>query len=206
MIRTRAALFRRSAPPFGKVLLPVTCAALLLALIIHISTPSPAPEAPPELSREALAFGPEGLRPHESDVPFSGYMLSHYPDGTLRSRSQVVDGLLHGISEGWYPDGTLETRERFRHGISHGTRLRWYPDGQLASRAEIRSGQMHGVFQRWHECGAVAQIIHMHEGLPHGLSKAYFPSGFLQARVEMEHGTVVNHEYWDDRRMREPDL
>jgi antitoxin component YwqK of YwqJK toxin-antitoxin module len=152
----------------------------------------------PEVAQEALEATEDGLREKGSETLFNGFMVTHYPEGGLRSRSQVVDGRLHGVSEGWYPDGQIETREVFVHGVSHGVRVRWHANGEQAVRAEIREGKFHGLYQRWHENGQLAQVIEMVEGEPHGLSEAYFPSGALQARVEMEHGKPIHRQFWNE--------
>ena len=169
-----------------------------ILLAIELLRPDSATATIAELTREALERDGEVLRIRDDGTIFSGYLVSHYPDGTLRSRSRVVDGRLHGLSEGWYADGTPEIREEFRAGLSHGVRLRWHPNGEMASRAEIEDGQLHGVFRRWREDGTLWQVIHMRHSQPHGISKAYFPSGYLEARTEIERGNVVRQEFWDD--------
>lgn len=176
--------------------------AVGVCIFLFLSGPDE-PRTGPERARAELEHVDGRLAAAESGEAFTGTMVSRYPDGTLRSRSEVVEGRLHGVSEGWYPDGTLETREHFREGVSHGVRERWYPNGQLASRAEIRGGKLHGVFRRWHENGHPSQVIHMREGTAHGLSLGYFPSGYLQARVELDNGDVVRQEYWQDGQMKE---
>jgi antitoxin component YwqK of YwqJK toxin-antitoxin module len=165
---------------------------------------SPAGPTLPESTHAELQRIDGRLAATDSNEAFTGTLVSHYPDGTLRARSAVEDGRLHGVSEGWYPDGSLETREHFREGVSNGLRERWHPNGQLASRAEIHDGRLHGVFRRWHENGQISQVVHMHDGVAHGLSLGYFPSGYLQAQVELDGGDVVRHEYWKDGYRKEP--
>ena len=194
---TRSARFRRLLA--GSAVL-----ATVGALYFFVFSGPDAADAPgPERARAELEQVDGRLAAAESGEAFSGTMVSHYPDGTLRSRSEVVEGRLHGVSEGWYPNGMIETREHFRDGVSHGVRKRWHPNGQLASRAEIREGKLHGTFRRWHEHGQPSQVIHMREGVAHGLSLGYFPSGYLQARVELDNGDVVRQEYWEDGHMKE---
>ncbi|MCC5808382.1 MAG: toxin-antitoxin system YwqK family antitoxin [Opitutales bacterium] len=183
--------------------LPVLAAAAVALYFLFISGPQATETPRTERARAELAQVDGRIAAAESGEAFSGTMVSNYPDGTVRSRSEVVEGRLHGVSEGWHPDGTLETREHFREGVSHGVRERWHPNGQIASRAEIRDGRLHGVFRRWHENGNPAQIIHMQDGVAHGLSLGYFPSGYLQARVELDNGDVVRQEYWEDGSMKE---
>ena len=193
---TRSARFRRLFA--GSAVL-----AAVGALYFFVIRGPDATEAPgPERVRAELKQVDGRLAAAESGEAFTGTMVSHYPDGTLRSRSEVVEGRLNGVSEGWYADGTLETREHFHDGVSHGVRERWHPNGQLASRAEIREGQLHGTFRRWHGNGELAQVIEMRAGVPHGLSLGYFPSGHLQARVMLNEGDVVQQEFWEDGQMK----
>lgn len=137
-----------------------------------------------------------------SDEPFTGFMVDHYPDGLLKSRSALVEGRVHGISEGWHPNGVLEVREHFVDGVSHGERSRWFQSGARQSTVEIVEGKLHGLFQRWHESGALAERVEMRDGKPDGASTAYFPSGYLRAYVEMEEGRIVQQQFWEDGETR----
>ncbi|MFO7725239.1 MAG: toxin-antitoxin system YwqK family antitoxin [Oceanipulchritudo sp.] len=158
----------------------------------------------PEVERTALERVGERLHLKGTQEPFTGILVTYYEDGELKARTEVRDGLLHGLSEGWYPDGTPEIREPFRKGRSHGTRVRWHPNGTMASRARIVDGELHGLFERWHDNGSLHQEIHMVEGQAHGPSRAFYPSGYLQAVVEMEKGSVLNREFWEDGEKRWP--
>jgi antitoxin component YwqK of YwqJK toxin-antitoxin module len=137
--------------------------------------------------------------------PFSGWMTEAHPDGSLRSRSQVVNGQLHGLSEGWSPEGRLQVQEPFERGLAHGIRTKWYPSGGTQSVAHIVQGQLQGPFQRWHENGVLAEDVMMQEGQPHGLSLAYYPSGHLKAQVRLDQGKVVEQRFWNDGERRAPD-
>ncbi|HKJ91484.1 MAG TPA: hypothetical protein VJ960_10155, partial [Oceanipulchritudo sp.] len=154
---------------------------LLLAVlgvgVFLLSLPSDEPL--PEVERAALERIGDRLHLRDSGVPFTGMLVSFYEDGMLKARTEVRDGLLHGLSQGWYPDGKLEVREPFRRGVSHGTRVRWHPNGEMASRARIVEGELHGLFERWYEDGSLFQEIQMVEGRAHGPSRAFFPSGYL---------------------------
>jgi antitoxin component YwqK of YwqJK toxin-antitoxin module len=140
----------------------------------------------------------------QDDAPFTGRILERYPDGALKSRSCVSNGLLEGLSEGWGPEGRIQITEHFHQGVSHGTRTKWRPDGTRLSEAQISSGKLHGRFQRWHESGAVAEIMEFREGTPDGVSKAYYPSGCMKAWVLMRDGKPVEEKFWKDGERRDP--
>jgi antitoxin component YwqK of YwqJK toxin-antitoxin module len=188
---------KRSKRLWAGVLGACCVLALLAGVALWNVDDGPAP-ALPEVLLDDLERGEEGLLDSSGGGLYSGMMITRYPDGQLRTRSAVRDGILHGLSEGWHPDGTPEVRETFVNGVSHGLRQRWYANGQLASQTEIRDGVVDGEFLRWHENGRLAQRIPMQAGQPHGTSEAWFPSGALQARVTLNNGTVIDQQYWKD--------
>src|SRR5262245_19631939 len=123
--------------------------------------------------------------------PFTGLMSEQAAEGSLRSRSSVSNGLLHGLSEGWHTNGQLQIAEHFQAGVAHGLRTKSYPNGVKLSEGEIVDGKFHGTFRRWDETGSLAEQVEFAEGQPHGLSLAYYPSGFLKTRVTMNQGNVL---------------
>lgn len=174
---------------------------LLLALVavaaFYVLVPHPVVPIR-EAEHQELVTSEDGMRLMGEEALFTGAMVGFYPDGQPRSRSEVVDGRLHGLSQGWYADGTMETEEYFENGVSHGQRTRWHANGQMASRADIRNGKVEGVFHRWHDNGQLAQSITMEAGVAHGLSEAFYPTGYLQARVVLEQGEVRSQEFFKD--------
>jgi antitoxin component YwqK of YwqJK toxin-antitoxin module len=121
-----------------------------------------------------------------------------YQTGSLKSRSEVIDGVVHGLSEGWYESGPLQVSEYFVHGRSHGLRTKWYASGNKESEAEIVDGEIHGTFKRWNEGGALMDIARFSNGIPHGRSLVFYPSGCLKAEVLMTHGEVSRRSLWKD--------
>lgn len=153
----------------------------------------------PEVERSALVLKDGQLR--LGDRSFTGLMLEHYPNGLLKSRSVISNGVLHGLSEGWFTNQTLQVSEHFVNGISHGERLRWDAEGRKVAAAQIVHGKIEGVFRRWHENGVVAEEVTMTNGEPEGLSRAWYSSGFLKAEVRLVHGQVKDqHRYKDGER------
>jgi antitoxin component YwqK of YwqJK toxin-antitoxin module len=150
--------------------------------------------------REELALRDGRL--YRGNVPFTGNLVEHYPDGKLKSRSQSVAGRFEGVSEGWYPNGNVQVREHFKAGISHGARTKWYENGQIMSETTIRDGKHDGTFKRWHENGQLAEAVEMSAGEAHGVSLAYYPSGFLKARAVLEKGKIFEQTSWKDGEKR----
>src|SRR6266511_3157124 len=85
--------------------------------------PSPAtrvesPVTPAAVARTNLALVAGRLCLSGQTNAFTGLMVEHGADGSLRSRSSVVNGLLHGLSQGWYTNGQLQVTEQFKEGVS----------------------------------------------------------------------------------------
>ena len=135
---------------------------------------------------------------------FTGLMVEHSVYGSLRSSSAVLNGLLHGLSQGCYTNGQLQVTEHFKKGVSDGLRTKWYASGSKQSEASIVSGQLEGPYRRWHENGVLAEQVEFHQGQAHGLSLSYFPSGSLKARVTLDQGKVIEQKFWKDGEAKDP--
>jgi len=152
----------------------------------------------PEVSRTNLVLTAGRLCLVGQTNAFHGFMVDHYADGTLRSRSTISNGVLHGVSEGWYTNRQLQVSEWFKEGVSDGLRTKWYPNGAKQSEASVVSGKLHGAFLRWYESGAVSERAEFVADRPEGVSLSFFPSGFLKARVRVQGGRLVQREVWKD--------
>lgn len=164
------------------------------------------PPAPSSVARLQLELRDGLFHRPGADVPFTGWVTDHFQDGTVKLRSAVVDGRLHGESEGWFTNRVLEVREHFQRGHPHGTRTTWHPNGQTRSEGELVSGEQQGVFRQWHEDGSRAVEAGFKDGRPHGLSIAWHPSGFLKAEALMERGEIQSRHTYEDGVQREPIL
>lgn len=192
-----------------RTLITFGCLALLAGFLVLLNRPSPKASrvevrvSPVELSRTNLVLKEGRLRELASATPFSGFMVEHYPDGILRSRSAVTNGLLHGLSEGWYTNKQIQISENFKEGISHGLRTKWYPSGAKLSEAPIVDGKLNGTFRKWHENGTLSEQAEFAANQPEGISLAWFPSGSRKARVAMKHGQPTDQEFWKDGEKKE---
>lgn len=138
------------------------------------------------------------LSKSDETKPFTGVLVEWFPNGTLKSRSSIVAGVLEGVSEGWYESGRRQVREHFKAGVSDGLRTTWFEQGPIMSQSMIREGEHHGSFRRWHENGQLAESVEMNRGRPEGISTAYYPSGYLKARAEVRNGQVLQQQLWND--------
>ncbi len=159
--------------------------------------PSIRPEPPSEL-RSNLSQREGRLFALGTTEPFTGWMMDRYLDATLRSRSWISNGILHGISEGWFTNGVRQVQEHFVNGVSEGAITKWYPNGSKLSEGIARAGKLEGVFRRLHENGQLAEEVSLREGQPHGISRAWFPNGDLKAEVTLNSGTVISQKFFKE--------
>lgn len=180
----------------GFIVLAILCFTFLRP---KPSTPSAPAEPPaPEVALTNLTLRNDRLYLPDQTNAFSGWMVEHYPDGVLKSRSAVRDGQLEGPSEGWYTNGVLQVREHFVQGVSHGSRTKWHANGNKASEANITQGQVVGIFRRWRDDGSLAEEISMDRDKPHGISRSYYPSGAIQTEARLDQGQLVDQKTWKD--------
>ena len=185
--------------------------AVLLAvpgyLLLRPGGPTPDGTKPlasvPRLQLETRA----GLFHQSNSVPpFTGWMTDAHPDGSLKLRTAVVDGRLHGVSEGWYTNGVMELSEHFDRGVTQGPRTTWYPTGQLRSEGQLVAGLQQGTYRQWHENGALAAEVGFQDGKAQGLSLAWYPDGSLKAEALMKNGLVEVRHFYATGERREPVL
>jgi antitoxin component YwqK of YwqJK toxin-antitoxin module len=157
----------------------------------------------PELTRLQLFLREGRLYPTGLSQPFTGNLVEYFQNGSLKSRSMVSNGCLHGLSEGWHTNGQLAVREHFTAGVSHGQRVKWYPSGATLSQVDIVDGKLQGRFRRWHENGILAEEIEMRQGQADGVSRAYYPSGYLKAQATMHQGELAQQIFWKDGERKE---
>lgn len=153
---------------------------------------------PPERTAAELTKRDGALWDISANQPFSGWLVERQTNGSLRSRSWLVKGVLNGVSEGWYASGALQVREHFVAGLSDGTVTRWREDGAKLSEATMRDGKMEGQFRRWHPNGQLAEEVAMSVGEPDGISRAWFPDGSLKAEVLLEKGRMITQKFWKE--------
>jgi len=134
---------------------------------------------------------------------FTGWMVEHYANGALKSRSAVSAGLLHGLSQGWHTNGQLQVTEHFKEGISHGPRTKWHPNGMKLSEGEIIAGKFHGTFRRWSESGFLIDQVEFTAGQPHGIALAFFESGFVKRWARIKDGIITDQKSWNDGEQKE---
>lgn len=201
-------------PVIRRVLAGVLAAAVALAVTARVWR-NPPPAAPPLVPAvDHMAIQPlvqlerkDGrlCRPGEAG-PYSGWVTEAHADASLKLKTEVVNGLWNGLSEGWATNGVLVLREHFKEGLPHGMRTTWHPNGKIKSEGRVVDGKQQGDFQQWDEQGRLVTRARFQDGQPEGLSLAWYPSGFLKAEALMNAGTVQSRNFYPDGERSDPTL
>jgi antitoxin component YwqK of YwqJK toxin-antitoxin module len=179
------------------VLAVLAVATVLCIYLERRRTPNKVAPLRETRTREMVQNGGRWYKIGETNV-YTGWMVDFYPGGTRCSRSEISNGLLHGVCEMWYTNGQMQVREYYKDGISDGLREKWHENGSRLSEATIAEGKVTGTFRSWHDNGQLSEQIEMKVGRPDGVALAYYPSGFLKAETTMDNGTLRNRKTWKD--------
>lgn len=185
--------------------LSLGCSALLVFVMVHYLGKDSAdqPEQAPvvERMRSELEVRDDRLYLRGAhDQPFTGRLVEFFPEGARRIEIEIVEGRPHGRSRGWHDNGQLEVEEQFAAGVSHGLRTRWHRNGTQRSQAQVEQGVITGRFVEWHDNGVKAVEMGMKNGKPDGECRAWFQSGAPKSIALMDEGTVVEREFFKDRK------
>ena len=86
-------------------------------------------------------------------TPYTGRVMSTYPDGCRESLGWYQDGLPHGLNEQWYPNGALFNRWIAIKGAGSSEAWTWYPDGTQRSYRRNGPDGMPVELRGWDENG-----------------------------------------------------
>ena len=111
---------------------------------------------------EHLEYTPDGDYLYHG-IPFTGFTVRRYADGSLESEVEYRDGMLWGVSKVWLPCGQLVDEEEYRWGLLHGRRREWHDNGNLAADETYELGiRLRG--KQWDEESQLTESVVLEEG------------------------------------------
>ncbi len=121
---------------------------------------------------------------------FSGYLVSYYPDSTVKESMSVYNGKLESETKQWNPNGRIKLRANYHNGRLHGTKEVWSSEeGNLQiSKLNYVNGRAHGEQRKWYSTGELYKIMHLNMGKEDGLQQAFRKNGDLYANYEAKNG------------------
>lgn len=142
--------------------------------------------------KSALTYNPQISLWMLNDLPYSGFVVSYYPDSTLREKFGIVDGKKQGKAFQWFPDGHFKITANYHKGKLHGEKKIWSSDSVhvLIAQFNYHTGKAHGEQKKWYATGELYKKLNMYRGKEEGIQQAYRKNGALYANYEARNGRI----------------
>ncbi|MFT6747014.1 MAG: antitoxin component YwqK of YwqJK toxin-antitoxin module [Glaciecola sp.] len=130
----------------------------------------------------------KGILSHAGQ-PYSGEILEHFPDSTLKSKRFYSQGLLHGKELYWYSNGQIATSRFYELGTKIDTHKGWYSNGQEKFIYPINDkGQYQGEVKEWYQSGQQYKSFNYESGKERGSQKLWKSDGRIKANYVIKNG------------------
>ncbi|WP_339750968.1 hypothetical protein [Algoriphagus aquimarinus] len=121
--------------------------------------------------------------------PFTGSVITTYPDGKLASEIQYEEGRKDGEEKNWYEDRTLALERSYSEGYKTGIHRGWWPDGTLQFEYHFnQTGEYNGAVKEWYANGQSLKEFNFVEGMEMGSQKLWQEDGRIKANYEVRGG------------------
>ena len=168
------------------------CSQLETASVVDEMTfaPQNVPEVVIEKTR--LEYHHQSSRWTYDAIPYSGYAVTYFPDGSLQERFGVLDGKRQGEYLHWFADGQLRNVANYHEGKLHGAKKVWIQDSAyvLISHLNYKAGKPHGKQTKWYPSGELFKVLHLNEGREEGIQQAFRKNGDRYANYEAREGRI----------------
>ncbi len=124
--------------------------------------------------------------------PFSGYVVSKYPDGSMKEKVGVLNGKKQNRTTKWFANGELKMLANYHKGQLHGKKKRWSIENDhiLVALLNYHLGKVHGEQKLWYTSGEIYKKLKMNMGKEEGIQQAFRKNGKLYANYEAKEGRI----------------
>jgi len=121
---------------------------------------------------------------------FDGEVSHYFPSGSIQSKADFINGVLHGKATEFYEDGLIRRVQSFQNGLNHGEYKEFYANGQLRGSIEFNNDVMNGLYQEFHENGNKKTIQTFNDGQKDGDYFEYYSDGNIRYSGYFENGIL----------------
>ncbi len=127
-----------------------------------------------------------------NDLPYSGFAVTYYPDGSLKEKFGLLDGKKQNEAIQWYPDRHFKNVTNYHKGKMHGEKKTWSADSMhvLIAHFNFHAGKAHGEQTKWYPTGELFQKLNLNKGQEEGIQQAFRKNGALYANYEAREGRI----------------
>ncbi len=120
---------------------------------------------------------------------YSGYLLTYYPDSSLKSKKGFYQGRLEGDFVSYYRNGQVFSKRPYHKGEKHGEHLGYHKNGQLQFQYYFVDGFSQGTHRVWFPNGDLKSEMNYTDGKERGLQRVWRPDGKMRSNyVVRENG------------------
>ena len=77
--------------------------------------------------------------------PFTGVLVSKGPNGSIKSKTSYLEGVIDGTSYSWHENGKKESEADWHKGVSSGRLIKWNRNGLIFSEVLFSGNDIRGV-------------------------------------------------------------
>jgi len=127
-----------------------------------------------------------------NDVPYSGFVVSYYPDNSLKEKFGVICGKKQDKFIQWHPDGHFKNITTYDKGKLHGEKKIWSKDSVhvLIAHYNYHTGWPHGEQKKWYSSGELFKKMNLNRGKEEGIQQAFRKNGAIYANYEARKGRI----------------
>lgn len=127
-----------------------------------------------------------------NDLPYSGFAVSYYPDGSLKEKFGILNGKKQNEAIKWYADGHFKNVSNYHKGKLHGEKKIWSADSVhvLIAQFNYHTGKAHGEQKKWYSTGELYKKLNLNRGKEKGIQQAFRKNGALYANYEAREGRI----------------
>jgi antitoxin component YwqK of YwqJK toxin-antitoxin module len=114
---------------------------------------------------------------YSGDKPYSGKLVTHYENGTIKMESSFKKGMKHGEFRVYFNNGQLNEIRYYRKNVMSGHWITWNEKGIRVGEAGYKNGLKHGKWLVWSDEGNLLYEMYYSKGIKRGTWKNYNEQG-----------------------------
>lgn len=122
------------------------------------------------------------------NVPFSGTIENHYPDGKVKTIATFFQGKRTGWHTEWYVNGLPAAERFFDNNRKEGTHKGWWANGLQKFEFNYQNGIYQGNVKEWYETGQAFRNANFTKGYEDGTQQMWKSDGSIQANYVVKKG------------------
>ena len=162
---------------------------ILFLGLIFLFACSEGAEVKSELWNNGQGFKVDNGIMFKDKVPFTGEIVKMYENGKVHSKTNYVNGQMHGVSDSWYADGHLLESRHYTKGYKTGIHKGWWQNSKKKFIYSFNdTGQYEGELLEWTETGQPYKIMNYKNGKEAGHQRIWDEEGNIKSNYTAING------------------